>query len=819
MPLHQPRVTVWCGFTSFLLLGHFSLKKSMEELLKPFLKAIPILQDKQPLSEIAFMQEGGPPPISRGAKQLLKDTLGEDRVISRHFIHQWPSRSPDLTPCDFGLWGYIKSRVYRCRPTTSCLLSDGTFHQFQQIYYLMLFNLSSIVCRRCLRIKGATLSKDCDLIQERRQLPHPSNQQKKKRREFQITSMEKIERAHSKLSPNHSHMESDPDNHVAQVALARTVSNPEEALQLVDTALRSEPPWAKAHELRGELLQRQKRVEEASVAYLLALYLNPRLKHLKQELKQIFGRILQADMEEETWAPAWRERSGSSGSLCSFTSSCSDLSCDDEGQEFKLTHGQDQILGIISKFFMKAEAISSFTSPKWTKFKASSVDKKDFECPLCFRFFWQPVSTTCGHTFCRTCLVRSLDHKPLCPLCKSSLEQVSHRLTGCSCQDADLWCSQFQQERAFSVSAFLDQAMQLLMPYDYEERHRSYCEELEEFANASKASRPVVPLFVCTMAYPTMPCPLHVFEPQYRHMIRRCLEAGTQEFGMCPHSPDQDYGLPDYGTILRIRELQYLPDGRAVVNAVGTRRFHILRKGMTDGYHTGEVEFLKDVPPDDLQRLETLHDEVRAEALSWFSSLPETTRLQALQHFGPFPGADRNELTSSDGPAWCWWLAALLPLHHRHLTALLAMTSLPRRLETFHRILSLTKFENYTANVSFEQKIEIYFKEEITIISNLRYSQFILSYFIPKLAFISEFPSPIRHLGTRPIAVSSAKGSPHLVTCADWWGWTFARIRGNIQILSSLPSPHLNETEYIALADQFPADLELGRIISTKLCS
>lgn len=42
-----------------------------------------------------------------------------------------------------------------------------------------------------------------------------------------------------------------------------------------------------------------------------------------------------------------------------------------------------------------------------------------------------------------------------------------------------------------------------------------------------------VPIFVCTMAYPTVPCPLHVFEPRYRLMIRRCMETGTRQFGMC----------------------------------------------------------------------------------------------------------------------------------------------------------------------------------------------------------------------------------------------------------------------------------------------
>ena len=46
-----------------------------------------------------------------------------------------------------------------------------------------------------------------------------------------------------------------------------------------------------------------------------------------------------------------------------------------------------------------------------------------------------------------------------------------------------------------------------------------------------------VPLFVCTMAYPTVPCPLHIFEPCYRLMIRRCIETGTRQFGMCLGDP------------------------------------------------------------------------------------------------------------------------------------------------------------------------------------------------------------------------------------------------------------------------------------------
>lgn len=42
-----------------------------------------------------------------------------------------------------------------------------------------------------------------------------------------------------------------------------------------------------------------------------------------------------------------------------------------------------------------------------------------------------------------------------------------------------------------------------------------------------------IPIFVCTMSFPGIPCPLHVFEPRYRLMIRRCQESGSRRFGMC----------------------------------------------------------------------------------------------------------------------------------------------------------------------------------------------------------------------------------------------------------------------------------------------
>ena len=38
-----------------------------------------------------------------------------DRIISRDL---WPPRSPDMTPCDFYLWGILKNAVYKTNPRT-----------------------------------------------------------------------------------------------------------------------------------------------------------------------------------------------------------------------------------------------------------------------------------------------------------------------------------------------------------------------------------------------------------------------------------------------------------------------------------------------------------------------------------------------------------------------------------------------------------------------------------------------------------------------------------------------------------------------------
>ncbi|XP_059541513.1 LON peptidase N-terminal domain and RING finger protein 1 isoform X2 [Myotis daubentonii] len=294
------------------------------------------------------------------------------------------------------------------------------------------------------------------------------------------------------------------------------------------------------------------------------------------------------------------------------------------------------------------------------------IDASDFECSLCMRLFFEPVTTPCGHSFCKNCLERCLDHTPYCPLCKESLKE-------------------YLADRRYCVTQLLEELIVKYLPDELSERKKIYDEETAELSHLTKN----VPIFVCTIAYPTVPCPLHVFEPRYRLMIRRSIQTGTKQFGMCVS--DKQNGFADYGCMLQIRNVHFLPDGRSVVDTVGGKRFKVLKRGMKDGYCTADIEYLEDVKvenEDELESLRQLHNLVYSQACSWFQNLRDRFRSQILQHFGSMPRREENLQATPNGPAWCWWLLAVLPVDPRYQLSVLSMKSLKERLTKIQHILT-----------------------------------------------------------------------------------------------------------------------------------
>lgn len=77
-------------------------------------------------------------------------------------------------------------------------------------------------------------------------------------------------------------------------------------------------------------------------------------------------------------------------------------------------------------------------------------------------------------------------------------------------------------------------------------------------------------------------------------MLRRAIEVGSNEFGMCMFTEETPYQFTEYGCMLEIKTSHFTHDGRAVVSTCGGRRFKVLNSSIKDGYNVAKVEWVRD---------------------------------------------------------------------------------------------------------------------------------------------------------------------------------------------------------------------------------
>ena len=132
VPLHSERVTVWCGFMENGIIGPYYFENEnnqavtvngqrYKDMLNNFL--IPAIE-RMNLEDLYFQQDGATCHTTRENMAILRSQF-PGQLISRFGDVEWPARSPDLSPLDFFLWGYLKERVYRGNPTTLTDLKDA----------------------------------------------------------------------------------------------------------------------------------------------------------------------------------------------------------------------------------------------------------------------------------------------------------------------------------------------------------------------------------------------------------------------------------------------------------------------------------------------------------------------------------------------------------------------------------------------------------------------------------------------------------------------------------------------------------------------
>ena len=221
---------------------------------------------------------------------------------------------------------------------------------------------------------------------------------------------------------------------------------------------------------------------------------------------------------------------------------------------------------------------------------SNTLLEDEFRCPLCCKLLYEPVTTPCGHTFCRGCLMRSLDHANRCPMCRTVLHTSA---------------------RKYPISVSLQHIVGKHFPKQTAERAAESSEDVDH-------GPCVLPLFVVDFVLPgqvrflylhevlqwqwPMTCrglqalALNAFEPRYRLMVRRCLD-GDRRFGMLGDAAP--LGGRELGCEVEIHDSRQLHDGRYHIQVKVLRRFWIVRKWELDGYRVARVTFFSDTvnPP------------------------------------------------------------------------------------------------------------------------------------------------------------------------------------------------------------------------------
>lgn len=248
----------------------------------------------------------------------------------------------------------------------------------------------------------------------------------------------------------------------------------------------------------------------------------------------------------------------------------------------------------------------------------------------------------------QVCLDRCMDYANYCPLCMAPLiEQYRNHLNFSNIQHPTLLSLARR-----NTTRFIEEAMKRFIPKAFELRQM---QELEK--------EPSLPIFICTTAFPSVSCPLFIYEPRYRLMVRRAVESGCRQFGIVlAQNNRQKYA--DYGTMLDIRDCIQLGDGCSILSTLGTKRFRVLRRSEKDGYDTANIEFIKDeaICEDNFNSIMDLHYRVMEKAKQWFENLPDNIRAEILKSFGQMPDLELDWEISNDGPSWTWWIIAILPL-------------------------------------------------------------------------------------------------------------------------------------------------------------
>lgn len=163
---HQWRINVWAGIIGDVVVGPYFLPHSLngesylEFLMNDLDEELTVLPvssyvDLVMNNNMVFQHDGAPAHYARDVRDHLNNRFSQ--WIGRGGRIAWPARSPDLTPLDFFLWGYVKNKVYSVECSSRDEMIERIKAAFTSVTPQMLENVRGSLYRRaglCIHQEG-----------------------------------------------------------------------------------------------------------------------------------------------------------------------------------------------------------------------------------------------------------------------------------------------------------------------------------------------------------------------------------------------------------------------------------------------------------------------------------------------------------------------------------------------------------------------------------------------------------------------------------------------------------------------------------------
>ncbi|KAG2424301.1 hypothetical protein HYH02_015191 [Chlamydomonas schloesseri] len=390
------------------------------------------------------------------------------------------------------------------------------------------------------------------------------------------------------------------------------------ALKDADRAVSLRPDWSKAYSRQGTALFLLERYVQSRDAFLEGLALEPTSAPLQEGLREVQAVLLGDEADGDGDGDGDGDTAGGGGGGLGATSAAAGAAA---------AAGAPSPAARAAGAAAAAAGGGAVTAKRQRSLGAGAgrSELDDWDCCLCAKLLFEPVTTPCGHTFCKECFARAIDHKPRCPYCRAVLHVARD---------------------ALPVTITLANIISRAFPQEYEERRKEASGADADAAlnrtstggaaAGAAATSPVgspgagagaqpggagggggaaaapaqltLPLFVMSLIMPGETMALNIFEPRYRLMVRRVME-GSRRLGMAQARRDAQE-IEDVAVEAEILECNPQPDGRYYLELVGRRRLKLVSHGELDGYRLARCELLADAPAADPVAVDALAAQV-----------------------------------------------------------------------------------------------------------------------------------------------------------------------------------------------------------------